>query len=72
MDETPCWLDMNMDTTIDFLGNKHIEIINSENYHITIILSICGNGLKLPPFIIIKGGTGKIIEKHLKNILCKE
>ena len=56
MAETPCCLDMNMDTTIDFIGNKHIEIINSSRdiYRITIILSICGNGLKLPPFIIIK------------------
>ena len=27
MDETPCYLDMNMDTTIDFQGNKNIEII---------------------------------------------
>ena len=30
IDETPCCLDMNMDTTIDFIGNKHIEIINSD------------------------------------------
>ena len=70
MDETPCCLDMHTETTIDFSGNKHIEIINSgrENYRITIILSICGNGLKLPPFIIIKWEVGKTIEKNLQNI----
>lgn len=70
MDETPCCLDMNMETTIDFSGNKHIEIINSgrHNYSITIILSICNNGLKLPPFIIIKGKAGKTIEKNSQNI----
>lgn len=40
MDETPCYLDMNMDTTIDFQGSKNIEIINSgrNNYRISIIL----------------------------------
>ena len=67
MDETPCCLNMNMETTIDFSGTKHIKIINSgrDNYRITIILSICGNNLKLPPFIIIKGETGKTIEQNL-------
>lgn len=52
---------MNTETTIEFSGNKHIEIINSgrNNYLISIILSICRNYLKLPPFIIIKGKKGK-------------
>ena len=66
MDETPCCLDIYRETIIDFSGNKHIEINSGiENYSITIILSICGYVLKLPPFIIIKGEVGKTIEKNL-------
>ena len=70
MDETQCYLDMNMDTTIDFQGNKNIEIINSgrNNYRISIILAVSGDGHKFPPLIIIKGEEGKTIEKNLNNI----
>ena len=44
MDETPCYLDMNFLTTIDFTGNKNIETISSgrEKYRILIKLSITG------------------------------
>ena len=70
MDETPCYLDMNMDITIDFQGNKNIEIINSgrNNYRISFILEFSGEGSKLPPLVIIKGEQGKTIEKNLNQI----
>lgn len=70
MNEKPCYLDMNMDTMIDFQGNKNIEIINSgrNNYRISIILTISGDGHKLPLLVIIKGEQGKTIEKNLNNI----
>ena len=40
MDETPCYLSMGFDTTIDFRGNINIEIetTGKENYLITTIL----------------------------------
>ena len=70
MDETPCYLDMSFGNTIDFIGNKNIEIISSgrEKYRISVILSIAGDGTKLPPLIIFKGEEGKTIEKNLSNI----
>jgi hypothetical protein len=70
MDETPCHLDMNMDTKIDFQGNKNIEIINSgrSNYRFSIILAISGDDNKIRPLIIIKGEQGKTIEKDLNLI----
>lgn len=70
MDETPCYLDMNYETTIDFRGQKNIEIQTSgrENYRISVLLSITGNGDKLPPLIIVKGEEGKYIEKNLNTL----
>ena len=70
MDETPCNLEMGFYTTIDFIGKKSIEIetFGREQYRITIILTIAGDGTKLPPFVILKGKPGKIIENHVKNL----
>ena len=70
MDETPCNLEMGFNTTIDFIGKKNIEVetFGREQYRITIILSIAGDGTKLPPLVILKGQPGKTIENHLKNL----
>ena len=67
MDETPCALDIGFDTTIDFIGKKNIDIQTSgrEHYKISIILSITGSGIKLPPLVIVKGEPGKSTEKEL-------
>lgn len=57
-------------TTIDFKGKKKIEIENSgrDHYRITIVLTVAGDGMKLPPIIIVKGEEGKIIENHLRKL----
>ena len=70
MDEIPCYLDMSFGNTIDFIGNKNIEIITSgrENYFISVLLSIAVDGKELPPLIIFKGEKGKTIEKSRNNI----
>ena len=70
MDETPCFIDMYYDTTIDFNGNKHIEIqtLGKEKYRLSVILSISGDGIKLPAFVIIKGEEGKTIEKQMNDL----
>ena len=69
MDETPCYLEMGFDTTIDFKGKKEIEIeiFGREHYRITVILTIAGDGTKLPPLIIVKGEEGNIIENKLRK-----
>ncbi len=55
---------MNYETTIDFIDKKNVETLTSgkEQYRISVILSITGDGNKLPPLIIIKGEKGKTIE----------
>ena len=54
MDETPCFLDMYFDSTIDFVGNKHVEIetMGKEKYRISVILAITGDGYKLPILLL--------------------
>ena len=70
MDETPCFLDMYFDITIDFVGNRHVEIetMGKEKYRISVILAITGDGYKLPTFVIVKGEEGKTIEKQLQDL----
>ena len=70
MDETPCYLEMGFDTTIDFVANKNVEIETTgrSHYRVTVILSIVGDGTKLPPLIILKGEPGKYIETTLKKL----
>lgn len=70
MDEIPCFLDMYYETTIDFIGNKNVDIqtTGKEKYRIYIILAITGDGYKLPAFVIVKGEEGKTIEKQLQDL----
>ena len=70
MDETPFFLEMAYETTIEFTGKKNIEIETSgrDHYRISVILSVAGDGTKLPPLVIIKGEPGKTIEKDLRNL----
>lgn len=51
LDETPVYLDIVSDTTIDFIGaeNVSIETDGREKYRISILLAIWLNGWKLPP-----------------------
>ena len=70
MDETACFLDMTNNTTIDYKGNKNIELLTTgkEKYRISIILAITGDGFKLPPMLILKGEQGKTVEKNLRKL----
>ena len=38
MDETPCFLDMYYETTIDFIGNKNVDIQILERKNIEFLL----------------------------------
>lgn len=70
MEEKACFLEMNTDTTIDFVGKKSIEIITkgSDKYRISVLLSVTGNGQKLPALVIVKGQEAKTIEKKLNTL----
>ena len=70
MDETGLFLEMGFNTTIDFRGNKHIDIETKGNdqYRITVMLSAAGDGTKLAPLIIQKGEPGKTVETNLRKL----
>lgn len=70
MDETGLFLEMGFNTTIDFRGNKNIDIETNgkEHYRITVILSAAGDGTKLTPLIIVKGEPGKTVETNLRKL----
>ena len=54
MDETPVWLDMPAETTVDFVGMKSIpiKITGHEKSRFTVCLAAKANGIKLPPFLV--------------------
>ncbi len=55
MDGKGIFLEMGFNTTIDFKGNKNIEIdsLGREQYRKTVILLAAGNGTKLSPMTIL-------------------
>ena len=63
---------MGFNCTIDFTGNKQIEIVTygRDHYKISIILSVAGNGFKLSPLIIVKAEPGKTVETELRRLFC--
>lgn len=59
-------------TTLDFKGNKQINIDTNgrEHYPITVILSAPGDGTKLSPLIILKDEPGKSVENNSRKLPC--
>ena len=70
MDETPYYLIMGIDTTLEFTGKKNVDILSSglNPYRVSVILAVVGNGLKLPSLLILKGEPWKTIEKELRGL----
>ena len=69
MDETPIWLDMAADSTVDFVGNKSVPIKTTghEKSRVTVVLASKANGSKLSPFIVFKG---KRVDKGLQKVIA--
>lgn len=57
MDETPVFLDMVGNSTLDFQGAKEVLIntTGNEKQRITVALAVSSAGTKLKPMIIFKG-----------------
>ena len=70
IDETAIFLEMGFNTKIDFRGNKNIDIdtTGKENYKLTVLLTVCEDGTKLAPLIILKGEPGKTIEINMRKL----
>ena len=57
MDETPVWLEMPGNSTLDYVGKKDITV-NTTGHHkkpITIILGGLADGTKLKPLVLLPG-----------------
>lgn len=48
--------------------NASIQKNGRDIYRLTVLLSVCANGWKLPPLIIAKGESGKTIENKLRKL----
>lgn len=68
-DETCIFYENPSTNTIDIKGNKEV-IINTEGNEdkkISVLLTIAGDGTKLPPYLIFKGKEEKSTEKDLQK-----
>ena len=58
MDETPVWSDMITSSTVEQVGKKTVTMKSTghEKSRISVCLTAKGDGTKLKPFIVFKGG----------------
>lgn len=61
VDETPVFLELIPDKTYNLKGAKEviIDTKGTEKKHVTVILSVTGGGVILPPVIVFKGKPNK-------------
>ena len=71
MDETPIYFANVMNKTIAPIGERSIsiKIHGGEQVRITLMLTICANGNKLPPLIVFKGTKDAKNEEKLKRYI---
>ena len=57
MDETPVWMDMVSNTTVEISGTKSVTVKTKghERSCVSVCLAAKGDGTKLPPYIVAKG-----------------
>ena len=70
VDETPLYMEMPPNTTIEKKGTNNIEIstFGGEKVRISLILGVSGNGYKLPPVLIFKPKKYGRLEKTLNEL----
>jgi len=56
MGETSIWFEMAYKTSVEKIGEKSVNVttFDTERSRISLILSIFGNGEKLPPLVVFK------------------
>ena len=71
MDETPIYFESVMKKTIAPIGERSVSIKThgGEHIRITLMLTICANGTKLPPLIVFKGTKDAKKEEKLKRYI---
>ena len=70
VDETPLYMEMPANTTIEKKGTNNIEVctFGGEKVRISLILGVSGNGYKLPPVLIFKAKKDGRLEKTLNEL----
>lgn len=68
MDETPVYLDMVSNTTLDIRGAKEVlvQTTGQEKQRVTVVLTVTAAGTKLKPMVIFKGKdseSGRILKE---------
>ena len=71
MDETPLFMNIASTRTIARIGSKEavIKTHGQEKVHVTAILCIIADGIKLPPMLVFKGQPEGRVEMKEKKIL---
>lgn len=71
MDETPIYFESVMKKTIAPIGERSVSIKThgGENVRITLMLTICANGTKLPLLFVFKGTKDAKKEEKLKRYI---
>ena len=71
MDETSIYFESGMKKTIAPIGKRSLSIKThgGEHVRITLMLTICSNGTKLPPLIVFKGTKDAKKEEKLKRYI---
>ncbi|KAF4143358.1 hypothetical protein GN958_ATG07424 [Phytophthora infestans] len=70
MDQTAVYIDMSPNTTIDFVGAKHIDVVQgmTENaFRASVFLCVSATGDKLPPMTILAGVVGATVEEGVQQ-----
>ena len=72
MDETPIFFEIYHNYTYDKKGKKSIIIDTNggDKQHITVLLTTCGGGKKLPPLLVFKGIPNATVEKRYNQLEC--
>ena len=65
-DETPIFMEMNENKTLNIIDEKDIKIksFNKEHIRISDLLTILGDGNTLPPFVVFNGKSQRPKEKN--------
>jgi hypothetical protein len=65
MDETPIYFDELPGTTVAVTGSKQVNCrrTHSESLRVSVLLTVCADGTKLPPMLICKAKPNGNIER---------
>ena len=69
MDETPVYLNMPPNYTIEKIGSRQVSIktLGQEKTRVSLVLAILADGNKLPPLLIFKAKPNKTVENKLRQ-----